>query len=418
MTAPVGDGYFLGFLEELRRRRVPVSTHEWLALMQALSLGLEGASLDGFYRVARLVLVKDVAQFDAYDQAFLAYFKDVHEGALALSEELLSWLADPARRAALTDEERAQLERLDPAKLRELFEQRLREQRERHDGGNRWIGTRGTSPFGSGGRNPTGMRVGPGGGRSAMAVAGERRFREYRRDLVLDVRQIDVALRGLRRLGRDGAEDELDLDGTVERTGRNAGEIEVVWRPPRRNRVKVVLLMDVGGSMDPHAELVGRLFTAASRAGRFAKFRSYYFHNCVYEAVYADAAFRKPTSVADLLAGSDRDERLVVVGDALMHPSELLAAGGAMAFYASSRAPGLAWLRRLADHFRRSAWLNPEPEAYWPGSTAEVIASVFPMYPLSLDGLAAAVRFLVRGGARPTVDADGHWSREIEDWID
>ncbi|MEZ4366783.1 MAG: VWA domain-containing protein [Kofleriaceae bacterium] len=419
-AAPAGDGYFLGFLEALRARKVMVSTHEWLALMEALSLGLHDSSLDGFYRVARLVLVKDVAQYDAFDEAFLAYFKDVHEGALALSEELLRWLEDPARRAALTDEQRAMLQRLDPAALRELFEQRLREQKERHDGGNRWIGTRGTSPFGSGGTNPTGMRVGPGGGRSAMQVAGERRYREYRRDLVLDVRQIDVALRGLRRLGRDGAEDELDLDGTIDQTCRNAGEIEVVMRPPRRNRVKVILLMDVGGSMDPHSELVGRLFTAASRAGRFAKFRSYYFHNCVYQAVYEDAHFRKATTVADLIAGSDRDERLVVVGDALMHPAELLDAGAAgLGYYMSSgRTSGLGWLRRLAEHFRRSAWLNPEPERFWPGSTAEVIASVFPMWQLTLDGLAAAVRHLVRGGAKPMVDADGHWSRQIAGWGD
>jgi uncharacterized protein with von Willebrand factor type A (vWA) domain len=253
------------------------------------------------------------------------------------------------------------------------------------------------------------MRVGGGGQRSAMAVADQRMFREYRRDVVLDVRQIDVALRGLRRLGRDDAEDELDLDGTVDETCKNAGELEIVMRPPRRNRVKVLLLMDVGGSMDPHAELVSRLFTAASRSGRFAKFRSFYFHNCVYNAVYTDAQLRQATTTADLLAGSDRDEKLVVVGDALMHPAELLDPGGSLYYSTQTRASGIEWLRRLAHHFRSAAWLNPEPERYWQQTTIEVIASVLPMWPLTLDGLAAAVRYLVRGGERPRLGEPPSW---------
>jgi len=170
-----------------------------------------------------------------------------------------------------------------------------------------------------------------------------------------------------------------------------------------------VLLMDVGGSMDPHAELVSRLFTAASRAGRFAKFRSYYFHNCVYNSVYEDAQFRKGLPVADLLATSDRDEKLVVVGDALMHPAELLDPGGSMYLYSQQRASGIEWLRRLAAHFRSAAWLNPEPERFWPGTTIEVIASVFAMWPLTLDGLSASVRYLVRGGERPRVGDPAKW---------
>jgi uncharacterized protein with von Willebrand factor type A (vWA) domain len=399
----------IDFLFELRRRKLPVSTHEWLALMEALALGLHDSSLDGFYRLCRTVCVKDVAHYDAFDEAFLAYFKDVHEGAVALAKELEAWLADPLKLAGLTDEQRAALQQLDPQQLRELFEQRLREQKERHDGGRKWVGTGGTSPFGSGGAHPTGMRVGGGGSRSAMAVADQRLFKEYRRDVVLDVRQIDVALRGLRRLGREGAIEELDLDETVDQTCRNAGEIEVVFRPPRRNRVKVVLLMDVGGSMDPHAELLSRLFTAASRSGRFARFRSYYFHNCVYGNVYEDAQFRKPVPVADLLSHSDRDEKLVVVGDALMHPGELLDPGGAYYLSSHGKASGLEWLRRLAAHFRSAAWLNPEPDRFWQGTTIEVIASVFGMWHLTLDGLAAAVRYLVRGGERPKIGEPSKW---------
>src|SRR3954470_24298471 len=374
-----------------------------MALMEAMSLGLHESSLDGFYHLCRTICVKDIAHYDAYDEAFLAYFKDIHTDAIALTEQLRSWLSDPRALEGLTQEQRDALKALDFEKLRELFEKRLKEQKERHDGGNRWIGTGGTGPSGTNGQNPNGMRVGGGGGRSAMAVADERRFREYRRDVVLDVRQIDVALRGLRKLGREGAIEELDLDETVDQTCKNAGEIEVVFRPPRRNRVKVLLLMDVGGSMDPHAELMSRLFTAASRAGRFAKFRSYYFHNCVYNSVYEDAQFRKPVPVAELISHSDRDEKLVMVGDALMHPAELLDPGGASYLSSQNRASGHEWLKRLAAHFRSAVWSNPEPERFWPGTTIEVIASVFAMWPLTLDGLSHAVRFLVRGGERPRV---------------
>ncbi len=403
----------IDFLFELRRRKIPVSTHEWMALMQAMAMGLHESSLDGFYHLCRTLCVKDIAFYDQYDEAFLAYFKDVHTDALKLTEQMRAWLNDPKLLESLSEEQRQALKDLDLEKLREMFEQRLKEQKERHDGGNRWVGTGGTSPFGTNGMNPTGMRVGGGGGRSAMAVADQRMFKEYRRDVVLDVRQIDVALRGLRRLGREGANDELDLDETIDETCRNAGELEVIFRPPRRNRVKVLLMMDVGGSMDPHSELMSRLFTAASRSGRFAKFRSYYFHNCVYNSVYEDAQFRKPVPVADLLSHSDRDEKLVMVGDALMHPAELLDPGGSMYLYSQTRASGIEWLRRLAHHFRSAAWVNPEPERFWSGTTIEVIASVLPMYALTLDGLAQAVRYLVRGGEKPRVGDPSKWVKAM-----
>jgi uncharacterized protein with von Willebrand factor type A (vWA) domain len=399
------------FLFELRRHKLKVSTHEWQALMEALALGLHDSSLDGFYKLARAVCVKDISEYDAFDQAFLSYFKDVKADALELTAQMQQWLLDPKLMKLLTDEQRAALQAMDLDKLRELFEQRLKEQKGRHDGGNRWIGTGGTSPFGNSGVNPSGVRVGGGGGRSAMQVAEERRWKEYRKDVILDVRQIDVALRGLRQLGRDGAEEELDLDETVDETCKNAGDLELVFRPPRRNRVKVVLLMDVGGSMDPHAELASRLFTAASRSGRFAKFRSYYFHNCVYEHVYEDAAFRNRVPVSELISHSDKDEKLVLLGDALMHPAELLDPGGAIYYYQNNRTSGHEWLRRLSAHFRRSVWLNPEPDRYWSGTTVEVIASVFPMWQLTLDGLANAVRYLVRGGERPTVANPTNWMK-------
>ena len=391
----------IDFLFELRRRKLPVTTHEWMALMEAMELGLHGSSLDGFYRLARAICVKDITQFDAFDDAFLAYFRGVTAESLDLTSELLSWLSDPKKLASLTEEQRQLIESLDLDRLRQLFEERLREQKERHDGGNRWIGTGGTSPFGHSGEHPTGIRVGgAGGGRSAMQIAGERRFRAYRRDRVLDVRQIDVALRGLRTLGRDGAPDELDLAESIDATSKNAGDLELVFRAPKRNRLKLILLMDVGGSMDPYADLAERLFTAASRAGRFARFRHYYFHNCVYESVYEDAAFRRPVSVGELLASSSKDERLVIVGDAFMHPAELLAAGGAIAFSHHNRKPGIEWLRHIAGAFPRRVWLNPEPERFWPGSTIEVVAEAFPMWPLTLEGLDHAVKHLARGGSR------------------
>lgn len=403
----------IDFLFELRRHKLKVSTHEWMTLMEAMALGLHESSLDGFYRLARSICVKDITEFDAFDQAFLSYFKDIHQDALALSSELLDWLKDPKKLLYLSPEQRAMLEALDLERLRGLFEERLREQKKRHDGGNRWIGTGGTSPFGHGGMHPTGLRIGgPGGGRSAMQVAEERRYRAYRKDAVLDVRQIDLALRGLRQLGREGSEEELSLDDTVDETCKNAGELELVFRPPRRNRVKLILFMDVGGSMDPYAELVSHLFTAASRAGRFARFRSFYFHNCIYEAVYEDARFREAVPVSELLSTSDRSEKVVFVGDALMHPAELLQPGGSIYYYHRNRTAGIEWLRRIASHFRRIAWLNPEPRSYWPRSTIELIAGMIPMWQLTLEGLGEAMRYLVRGGKPPLMEPSnpGGWS--------
>jgi len=372
--------------------------------MEAMSRGLHESSLDGFYHLARCICVKDVSDFDAFDEAFLAYFKDVYVKASAVTDELLQWLQDPKKFAGMTEEERRMIEELDLDALKKLFAERLEEQKERHDGGNRWIGTGGRSPFGHGGYHPSGVRVGgPGGGRSAMQVAQERRFRDYRKDRVLDVRQIDMALRGLRRLGREGAEEELNIDSTIDATSRNAGDLELIFTPPKRNRMKLILLMDVGGSMDPYAQLMERLFTAASRAGRFASFQSYYFHNCIYDEVYEDAAFRKPLAVEELIARSSRDERLAIVGDAMMHPGELRSPGGSIYFYHHNSKSGASWLKRLEEHYRFAAWLNPEPEVYWPRTTAEAIANIFPMFHLSLDGLEEAVRYLVRGGTRPVM---------------
>jgi uncharacterized protein len=387
---------FIPFLYELRARKVPVGTQEALALAEALSWGLHDSSLDGFYNVARSLLVHSETQLDAFDQAFAKTFKGAQVAALEIHAQLLEWLKEAqGRRPELTDEERALLDGLDREALEKLFEQRLREQTERHDGGNKWIGTGGRSPFGHSGAARPGIRVGgQGGNRSAFQVADARFFREYRGDLVLDGRQLSVALRKLRAFAREGAPDELDLDETIEKTAKNLGDLEVVVRPPRRSNTRVLLLMDVGGSMDPHAETASRLFTAAKKATHFRELRTYYFHNCIYGKVYKTAQLREPVSLAELFAETNRTWKLIVVGDALMAPWELMERSG----WNDGDAEGVVWLMRLREVFPQSVWLNPEPQSGWFQTTIEVVKKVFPMYPLTLTGLGEAVDQLSRGG--------------------
>jgi len=391
------------FIYQLRAREVPVGTQEAVALAQALAQGLHECSLDGFYHVARALLVHSEAHLDAFDEAFLAHFRGVEDMGIELHSQLLEWLKEAAeRRAELTPEERALLEHYDLEELRALFEQRLREQQERHDGGSKWIGTGGSSPFGHGGVAREGIRVGgPGGNRSAIQIADARRFQGYRKDLVLDVRQMSVALRKLREFAREGGEEELDLDATADETARNFGDLEIVLRPPRRPNTRVILLMDVGGSMDPYAELVGRLFTAASKSTHFKELRCYYFHNCIYGRVYETESFRRAVPIRQLLADCGRHYKIVFVGDALMAPYELLTHGGSL--YDdddSSELRGIDWLALIANHFDRSVWLNPEPERWWGGTTIEQVAQVVDMFPLTLGGLEEAVGQLVRGRNR------------------
>jgi uncharacterized protein with von Willebrand factor type A (vWA) domain len=398
----------VAFLFELRARGVRVGTEELLALAKALTSGVHDSSLDGFYHAARAILVHRESDLDAFDQAFATQFRGAQRAGLALAEELIEWLKSPSLRRELSAEELAALEALDPETLRRMFEQRMREQKERHDGGNRWIGTGGTSPFGAFGRHPTGLRVGPmGGSRSALGVADARLFRGYRSDLVLDVRQMEMALRRLRALRREGARLELDDDATVDATARNAGELEVVLRPERRPHVRVLLLMDVGGSMDPHVEVVSQLFSAAKRASNVRTLSAYYFHNCIYGHVYGTERFSEPVAVDELLRTTSPKTKLIVVGDAAMHPAELFGVGD---FFmngprTAEHKSGAQWLQALTDHFPRSAWLNPDvPYAGasddWGGGTSSAISRIFPMFPLTLDGLTDAVRHLSGGMTR------------------
>lgn len=387
---------FVPFLYELRSRKVPVGATEAVALSRALLEGLHDSSLEGFYFVARALLVHDEKHLDAFDQAFAKHFQGIESASVEITQQLLDWVRDAKRPdRQLTPEEKALLDQLDLKTLEALFQQRLREQKERHDRGNKWIGTAGTSPFGNSGKTGReGVRVGDAAGlRSAVRMAQERAYKEYRDDLVLDVRQLQVALRKLRAFAREGSADELDLDKTISETARNLGDLEVVTRPPRKSNTRVILLMDVGGSMDPFAHLVSRLFTAAKKATHFRELRTYYFHNCVYGRVYQHASFRDPITLPQLFAETDRRYKVIFVGDALMAPWELMSTSG---WADDEGLEGVIHLMRIREHFPSSCWLNPEPPSGWWQTTIDVIRKVFPMYPLTLEGLGEAVGQLTK----------------------
>ncbi len=389
---------FVDFFYHLRDFGLKATSTEWLALMQALASGHGRADLNTFYHLARCLLVKRESDYDTYDRAFASFFRGI-EKQLDLHDELLEWLQDPVL-PEISDEEREKLRAFDLDELLTRFGELLEEQTERHDGGNRWIGTAGTSPFGHGGENPAGIRVGgAGGGRSAVQVAGSRRYRNLRSDRVLDTRQIGIALRRLKRLHKDEGPEELDLDQTIDQCARNGGEIELVFGPPRRNRVKLMLLMDVGGSMDPYTHLCERLFSAAHAANHFKKFKYRFFHNCVYERLYTDIAHWKGGLTSDVLKELDHTWSVVFVGDAWMGPSELTHSGGAIGFDHSNALAGLDWLRRIRERVPNSIWLNPESQSRWNAPTIRLIRRVFPMYELTIDGLTEAVDVL--RGTRP-----------------
>jgi uncharacterized protein with von Willebrand factor type A (vWA) domain len=391
----------------LREAGLKVSPTEWMTLCEALANGVIEPDLAALHAVGRAILVKHEAHFDTWDQVFVAVFGD---GAMpqALTRELLDWLDAPLERPRLSAEELAAMERLDLEELRRRFLERLEEQKERHDGGNRWIGTGGTSPFGHSGMHPGGIRVGgEGGGQSAAQVAAMRRFRDYRNDRVLDTRQLAVALRKLRRLSRVEGDPELDIDGTIDRTGKNAGELDLAFQPPRKNQARVMLMMDVGGSMTPFTRVVETLFSAASGLNHWRRFESWYFHNCIYSRLFRSMTQGEVDSTAEVLQDRPRETFLVIVGDASMAPSELLSANGAIDWFERSETPGLVWLHRLRTHFTRCVWLNPLPPEHWRGYTVEVIARLFPMFPLTVTGLEQAVEYLVRKHAPdPVPDLD------------
>jgi uncharacterized protein with von Willebrand factor type A (vWA) domain len=385
----------LGFFYALRARGLKVTPTQWLAVIEGLCLGLHAASLLGFYSLARAILVKDESELDEFDLVFASYFQGASMAALAIEKEVFDWLETPIEPYPIDPEWRRTLEQVDIEALRAQLEQRLSQQKERHDGGNHWVGTGGTSAFGHSGFHPGGIRVG-GEGRlgSAVQVAAERRFREHRRDQVLETRQMGVALKKLRALTRQGMPEELDLDATIAATAKAAGDLELVFEPARHNSLSLLLVMDVGGSMEPYRQMVDTLFSAAHGIRHFKRFEHFYFHNCIYERVYQDAAFEQPVPLSELVHRFDRDTRLVLVGDAHMYPGELTERWGAINYSDHNDKPGLHYLGLLREHFTAAAWLNPMDERWWDAFSIRLIRQVFPMYSLTVQGVEELARDL------------------------
>ncbi len=398
---------FSDFFYVLRREGVPLSITEWMTLMEALDRGLARSSLSGFYYLARAVLIKSESHFDRYDVAFQKFFGSI-ESSADLVDDALHWVENALPPLELSPEDmerlRNELPHLDLEELKKMLEERLAEQKEEHHGGGKWVGTGGTSPFGHSGFHPSGVRIGGDSrNRSAIKVAGERRYKGYRGDKTLGVRQFEVALRRLRQLTSrlDGPRSELDLDQTIDETCRNAGRLKLVWNRPRRNAVKVLLLMDVGGSMYPYAELCSQLFTAVNRSSHFKDLKTLYFHNCIYDLLYLDHSIdpAKAVKTTDYLKGLGPEYKLIILGDAAMAPSELMAPNGNIYWNVSNEEPGIVWLKRAATLLHRHIWLNPIPAAHWEKTwgapTIGAIREIFPMYELTVDGLEHAVKSLM-----------------------
>ena len=389
----------IDFFFHLRNSKLPVSIKEHLLLLEAMSKDVIQPSIDEFYYLSRAALIKDERNYDKFDKAFGAYFQGV-QALPGLDLELpLEWLKRQFQRE-FTAEEKAAIEALGGldkllARLKELLE----EQKKRHEGGRKWIGTNGTSPFGNGGFNPEGVRIGgpSAGNRTAVKVWEQRAYKDYDDQVELGTRNIKIALRRLRKFAREGAEEELDLDDTISSTARNAGYLDIKMVPERHNTIKVLMLLDVGGTMDDHIKQTEELFSAARSEFKHLEF--YYFHNCVYDFLWKNNRRRHSERFAtyDVLRKYNPDYRLVFVGDATMSPYEILQPGGSVEY--NNDEAGAVWLRRLAERFPKFAWLNPEPEGVWEyRQSIAVIKQVLHnrMYPVTLNGLERAMRELAK----------------------
>jgi len=390
----------LPFFTALRDAKVPVSMKEWLHLMEAMDKDVAGRRVDDFYHLSRAVLVKDEKHYDRFDQVFGKVFAGIEtvgagdEPALDVPEDWLKLLNEKY----LTDEEKAQIEALGGfEKLMETLKQRLEEQKGRHEGGNKWVGTGGTSPFGHGGYNPEGVRVGgPGKHGRAVKVWEKREYRNLDDQVELGTRNIKVALRRLRRFARQGAPDELDMDATIDGTARQ-GWLDIHMRPERRNTIKVLLFLDIGGSMDAHVKMCEELFSAAKTEFKHLEF--FYFHNCLYEGVWKDNRRRHSEKIPtwEVLNKYPGDWRAIFVGDATMSPYEVTMPGGSVEHW--NEEAGAVWMKRATQQWDKTAWLNPSPERYWSysasvGMIRELVDER--MYPLTLEGLEKAMRALAK----------------------
>ncbi|MEY4277714.1 MAG: hypothetical protein RI975_980 [Pseudomonadota bacterium] len=385
------------FFLNLKEAKVPVSVREFLTLLEALKSGVIDPSIDEFYQLSRMTLVKDEQYFDRFDQVFGSYFKGV-EQIIALSPDIpVDWLEKKLQRV-LSEEEKAALQKLGgPEALRKRLEELLKEQKEWHGGGNKWIGAGGSSPFGHSGYHPEGIRIGgeSAGNRTAIKVWETRKFKDYDSNLALGTRNIKVALRRLRRFARQGSALELDLDKTIHSTAANAGMLDIQMRPERHNQVKVLLLMDVGGSMDDHIQRIAELFSAVK--AEFKHLEHYYFHNCVYEHLWQSNRRRRDqvTATQDIINKYSPDYKLIFVGDATMSPYEILSPNGSVEY--NNKEAGAVWINRLIDHFPHFAWLNPEPESIWEyRQSIDIMKNLMKdrMYPVTLNGLESAMRQL------------------------
>jgi hypothetical protein len=387
---------FINLFHALRRLGVPVTFNEWLLLQKALSENLADSSLTRFYYLSRAILVKTEAHFDKFDQAFLECF-----GHIETDEELLRSIEERLKRhppLELTEEEKQMVERLDLEELRTRFLDQLRTQDDKpHVGGNKAIGVQGRSPYGAWGYNPAGVRVGQYESRlrSAVQIAEKRSFKNYRDDMALDTRSMKTVLSYIRQVVREGPKDALDVDGTINATCRNAGELEFIWERAKKKRIKLMLLMDAGGTMNPHTELVSRLFSAARDIVKDLRF--YYFHNCIYQELYTDISQMTAVSTRKVLDQTNRNYKVIMVGDAYMAPSELLSPNGAIDYWYRNDRPGIEWLIDIRKRFRKVIWLNPEPNTWWPSvPSTRMIQKIFPMYELTIEGMRSGTRALIK----------------------
>ncbi len=394
----------IDFFYTLRSAKLPVSVKEYLTLLEALKEGVvgpnndegEGYKIDDFYYLSRTALVKDEKHYDKFDRAFASYFKGVEMVADFTKEIPLDWLRKNLE-LQLSPEELAKIEKMGWDELMVTLKKRFEEQKERHEGGNKWIGTGGTSPFGAYGQNPQGIRIGQdkGRNRTAVKVWDQRAYKDYDDTQELGTRNIKIALRRLRKFAREGAHDELDLDDTIRSTAANAGWLDIKMVPERHNNVKVLLLMDVGGTMDEHIGRVEEMFSAAKTEFKHLEF--YYFHNCVYDFMWKNnrRRYAEKFPTQDIIRKYNKDYKLIFIGDATMSPYEILQPGGSVEY--NNEEAGVQWLQRLTQAFPKFAWINPEPQGVWQyrqsiGILQQIMSQR--MYPLTVKGLEEAMRLL------------------------
>lgn len=394
---------FLEFFYLLRAKGLQVSLNEWLALIEALDKGLAESSLLGFYHLCRNVLIKSEADYDKFDAVFAEYFKGI-ETPEELPEEFWSWLNQDTRERDINDKPMPDEAMLELEELLARFRERIEEQKEKHDGGNYWIGTGGTSKMGHGGYNNQGIRTGgEGRHRSAVQIAGERNFKDFRQDNILDVRQFQMAFRKLRQYSArvEGAKTELDVEGTIDETCNNAGNLKLVFDKPRKNTIKLLLLFDSDGSMTPYSRLCNRLFQAVSKSSHFKDIKVYYFHNCIYEHLYTTPYCRRGDWINTdwVLSNLDSEYKVIFVGDGTMAPYELLRQGGNSYIGLYNEEPGIDWLKKFKRRYKKLIWLNPIKKDEWEYTygnfTLQQIKEVFPMFELTIDGLEAGIKKLL-----------------------